>query len=61
MPERGDHRQELSSTTPASGLSSRDIQAASAFVSVPVTHEREKHVTPDGVVQPFTWAVLRRT
>ncbi len=24
-----------------------------------VTHEREDHVTPTGVVQPFTWAVLR--
>ena len=23
--------------------------------------EREDHVTPDGVVQPFTWAVLRRS
>ncbi len=23
--------------------------------------EREEHVTPSGVVQPFTWAVLRRT
>lgn len=26
----------------------------------PVTHEREEHVTPAGVVQPFTWIVLRR-
>ena len=24
-------------------------------------HEREEHVTPWGAVQPFTWAVLRRT
>jgi hypothetical protein len=23
--------------------------------------EQEEHVTPAGVVQPFTWAVLRRT
>ena len=22
--------------------------------------EREEHVTPDGIVQPFTWVVLRR-
>jgi trans-aconitate methyltransferase len=26
-----------------------------------VAHEREDHITPTGVVQPFTWAVLRRT
>jgi SAM-dependent methyltransferase len=25
-----------------------------------VAHEREDHITPAGVVQPFTWAVLRR-
>jgi hypothetical protein len=25
-----------------------------------VAREREAHVTPAGVVQPFTWAVLRR-
>ena len=24
------------------------------------THEREQHVTPAGVVQPFAWVVLRR-
>ena len=23
-------------------------------------YEREEHTTPDGVVQPFTWVVLRR-
>ena len=26
-----------------------------------VENEREEHVTPRGVVQPFTWVVLRRT
>jgi SAM-dependent methyltransferase len=26
-----------------------------------VSYEREEHVTPGGVVQPFTWVVLRRT
>jgi SAM-dependent methyltransferase len=26
-----------------------------------VAHEREDHITPTGVVQPFTWAVLRRS
>lgn len=26
-----------------------------------VEHERAEHVTPGGVVQPFTWVVLRRT
>jgi 2-polyprenyl-3-methyl-5-hydroxy-6-metoxy-1,4-benzoquinol methylase len=26
-----------------------------------VHHEREEHVTPSGVVQPFTWVVLQRT
>ncbi len=25
-----------------------------------VAHEREEHTTPQGVVQPFTWVVLRR-
>lgn len=25
-----------------------------------VAHEREEHVTPQGVLQPFTWVVLRR-
>ena len=25
------------------------------------THEREEHVTPHGVVQPFTWVALERT
>jgi hypothetical protein len=23
-------------------------------------HEREEHTTPAGVMQPFTWVVLRR-
>ncbi|MGZ4734433.1 MAG: hypothetical protein ACXVJW_09360 [Acidimicrobiia bacterium] len=27
----------------------------------PVHHEREDHITPSGVVQPFTWVVLERT
>jgi SAM-dependent methyltransferase len=26
-----------------------------------VEHERDEHVTPGGVIQPFTWVVLRRT
>ena len=26
-----------------------------------VTHGREEHTTPAGVIQPFTWVVLRRT
>jgi SAM-dependent methyltransferase len=25
-----------------------------------VAHEREEHTTPAGVIQPFTWVVLRR-
>lgn len=37
-------------------------ELARAFCSsfVLVAHEREEHVTPRGVLQPFTWVVLRR-
>jgi SAM-dependent methyltransferase len=33
---------------------------ASGFDSQPCHAEREEHCTPSGVVQPFTWVVLRR-
>ena len=38
-------------------------QLASAFSASfsLIEHEREEHVTPGGVVQPFTWVTLRRT
>jgi trans-aconitate methyltransferase len=32
-----------------------------ALAFTPSADEREEHVTPAGVVQPFTWVVLRRT
>jgi len=39
------------------------VQLASVFAESfsLVEYEREEHVTPAGVVQPFTWVVLRRT
>ena len=39
------------------------VQLASVFSTSfsLVEHEREEHITPGGVVQPFTWVTLRRT
>jgi 2-polyprenyl-3-methyl-5-hydroxy-6-metoxy-1,4-benzoquinol methylase len=46
---------------PTSRYSALDLEATfSAYFSLD-EHERTEHVTPGGVVQPFTWAVLRRT
>jgi SAM-dependent methyltransferase len=45
---------------PVSRHSATDLAASFAPAFTPVTHERELHVTPTGVVQPFTWVTLRR-
>ncbi len=45
---------------PVSRYSPADLDAAFAAAFSPLRHEREEHITPAGVVQPFTWAVLRR-
>jgi len=49
-----------------SGLSvsryrAHDLAAAFSASFTLLEHEREEHVTPGGVVQPFTWVVLRRS
>jgi len=46
---------------PVSGYSAHDLGAAFAEFFEVVRHEREVHITPGGVSQPFTWVVLRRT
>jgi Trans-aconitate methyltransferase len=45
---------------PVSRYSAQDLEAAFSATFSLVEHERAEHVTPHGVVQPFTWAVLRR-
>ena len=46
---------------PTSRYSALDLEATfSEYFSLD-EHERREHVTPRGIVQPFTWAVLRRT
>jgi SAM-dependent methyltransferase len=46
---------------PVTRYSPQDLGAAFAAAFSPIGYEREEHITPAGVVQPFTWAVLRRT
>ena len=38
-----------------------DLASTFAATFTLTSSEREEHVTPAGVVQPFTWAVLRRS
>jgi 2-polyprenyl-3-methyl-5-hydroxy-6-metoxy-1,4-benzoquinol methylase len=46
---------------PVVRYSANDLaQVFSASFSL-VAQEREEHATPSGVIQPFTWVVLRRT
>jgi SAM-dependent methyltransferase len=52
--------------TNCSGLAVRrysaaDLQEAFSSSFSMTRHELEEHVTPHGVVQPFTWVVLQRT
>jgi SAM-dependent methyltransferase len=44
---------------PVSPHSPADLDAVFSASFTPIDHLREEHVTPSGVVQPFTWAVLR--
>jgi SAM-dependent methyltransferase len=46
---------------PVSRHSAAGLSAAFAPAFTPIAHERELHVTPAGVVQPFTWVTLRRS
>jgi SAM-dependent methyltransferase len=46
---------------PVSRYSPDDLEHTFSERFTLVAHEREDHITPTGVVQPFTWAVLRRT
>jgi SAM-dependent methyltransferase len=45
---------------PVARYSARDLDEAFTACFAPIDHEREEHTTPNGVVQPFTWATLRR-
>jgi ubiquinone/menaquinone biosynthesis C-methylase UbiE len=45
---------------PVARYSAKDLANVFSENFVLVTHEQEEHVTPAGVVQPFTWVVLRR-
>jgi SAM-dependent methyltransferase len=46
---------------PVSRHSADEFAAAFAPAFTPIAHARELHVTPAGVVQPFTWVTLRRS
>jgi hypothetical protein len=46
---------------PVTRYSAADLAALLADEWVPVADDREDHVTPAGVVQPFIWAAFRRT
>jgi len=48
------------SALPVSRYSAQDLEEVFSASFSLVEHEREHHVTPRGVVQSFTWAVLRR-
>jgi SAM-dependent methyltransferase len=45
---------------PVTRHSAADFAASFAPAFAPIADERELHVTPAGVVQPFTWVTLRR-
>ena len=46
---------------PVSRHSADDLAATFRPFFTLITHEREEHVTPAGIVQPFAWATLRRS
>ncbi len=45
---------------PVARYTTHDLEDAFAASCSLVKNEREEHITPAGIVQPFTWAVLRR-
>jgi SAM-dependent methyltransferase len=45
---------------PVSRYSAADLDVAFSTLFSPIEHLTEEHVTPDGIVQPFTWGVFRR-
>jgi trans-aconitate methyltransferase len=46
---------------PVARYSAHDLAALLGDGWAPVVDDREEHVTPAGAVQPFVWAVFRRT
>jgi SAM-dependent methyltransferase len=46
---------------PVTRYGAADLAALLAGEWAPVADDREEHVTPAGVVQPFVWTALRRT
>jgi ubiquinone/menaquinone biosynthesis C-methylase UbiE len=46
---------------PVAGYAAGDLATVFAAAFALIDHEREEHVTPGGVVQPFTWVVLQRS
>jgi SAM-dependent methyltransferase len=50
----------MCSGLPVSRYSSGDLASMFSPTFTLIADEREEHVTPAGVVQPFTWAVFRR-
>ena len=46
---------------PVARYSAHDLAALLGDRWAPVVDDREEHVTPAGAVQPFVWAVFRRT
>jgi len=44
---------------PVSRYSAGELDDVFSASFTPIEHLREEHVTPNGIVQPFTWAVFR--
>jgi len=44
---------------PVSRYSGGELDDVFSASFTPIEHLREEHVTPNGIVQPFTWAVFR--
>jgi SAM-dependent methyltransferase len=51
----------MCSGLPVSRYSATGLAATFSPTFTRIADQREEHVTPTGIVQPFTWAVLRRT
>jgi hypothetical protein len=55
------HGPQQCSGLPVTRYSAGDLAALLGDQWAPVADDREEHITPAGVVQPFVWAALRRT
>lgn len=51
---------QLCSGLPVARYSAGDLAGELAWPWTLIAQTREEHVTPAGVIQPFTWAVVRR-